>query len=235
MVDPIGSSYSGFNPAGQGKSVLGKDDFMKLLVKQMQNQDPLSPMEGSEFAAQLAQFSSLEQLTNLNDLMGASLEANYYLTQSINNTMTATLIGKEVKLEGSSLEYKGQEEVNFGYNLPADAKSVTVNIYNDKGALVRTIKNASTDAGTTKLSWDFTDNEGSKLPTGKYRFEVEAKNNNDENMAVSSFIWGQIDGVKFSDSGSTLLVGGVEYYLSDILEILNPADPGNSGGDINHG
>jgi flagellar basal-body rod modification protein FlgD len=219
-----------------GNSSLGKNEFLELLIAQLRNQDPLSPMEGTEFASQLAEFSSLEQLSNLNNSMTESIDANYYLTQSINNTMTATLIGKDVKLSTTNFEYKGQEEISLGYNLPVAARSVNIKIYNEEGALIKTIENAPTTAGNAKVSWDFTDNDGNTVPNTKYRFEVEAKNNKDEKMAIESFIWGKIDGVKFTGSGSKIIVNGVEYYLSDISEILNPpatttGEPGPGGDD----
>ncbi|MDP3830447.1 MAG: flagellar hook capping FlgD N-terminal domain-containing protein, partial [Ignavibacteriaceae bacterium] len=110
MFEPINPTLTNTNVnTPKGKASLGKDDFMKLMLTQLKHQDPLNPMEGSEFAAQLAQFSSLEQLSNLNELTAQSIDANYYLTQSINNTMTATLIGKDVKLSGNVLNVKGDE------------------------------------------------------------------------------------------------------------------------------
>ncbi|MBL1212530.1 MAG: flagellar hook capping protein [Ignavibacteriae bacterium] len=235
MVNTIGSIGGGSTQA-QGNSSLGKNEFLELLIAQLKNQDPLNPMEGTEFASQLAEFSSLEQLSNLNDSMTESIDANYYLTQSINNTMTATLIGKDVKLSNPHFEYKGQSEISLGYNLPVAARSVDIKIYNEEGALVKTIKNAPTTSGNTKVSWDFTDNDGNTVPNTNYRFEVEAKNNKDEKMAIETFIWGKIDGVKFTNSGSKILVNGVEYRLSDITEILNPTvstntDPGPGGDD----
>ena len=101
MVNGVQNNIYGTNTT-QGKSELGKDDFLKLMIEQMKNQDPLSPMEGTEFTAQLAQFSSLEQLSNMSDSLEQSINANYQLTQAVNNTMTAALIGKEVKLEGTT-------------------------------------------------------------------------------------------------------------------------------------
>jgi len=237
MVNTIGSiGGGGITPAGNDS--LGKNQFLELLIAQLKNQDPLSPMEGTEFASQLAQFSSLEQLSNINNSVKESIDANFYLTQSINNTMTATLIGKDVKLSTTNFEYSGQEEISLGYNLPVSARSVDINIYNDDGVLVKTLKDLPTTSGNTKVSWDFTDNDGNTVPNTEYRFEVEAKNNKDEKMAIESFIWGKIDGVKFSSSGSKIIVNGVEYFLSDITEILNPpaatnGDPGSGGDDTN--
>ncbi|MDP2366010.1 MAG: flagellar hook capping FlgD N-terminal domain-containing protein [Ignavibacteria bacterium] len=216
----VGGSYANGSLTGGG-SVMGKEDFLKLMLAQLRNQDPLSPMEGTEFAAQLAQFTSLEQLMNLNDSMDVSINANYYLTQSINNTLAATLIGKEVKLNGSTFQNNGQENATLGYNLSTAANTITVKIYNEAGLLVKTIENAPKNSGDNKLNWDFTDNEGNSVPQGKYRFEVEAKDVDNNPISHSMYVLGKIDGVKFTGYGTMLVVNGAEYLLSDIMEIYN--------------
>lgn len=203
-------------------SVMGKDDFLKLMLAQMRNQDPLNPMESAEFASQLAQFSSVEQLMNLNESMKISLDANYLLSQSINNTLAATLIGKEAKLNTNEFKYNGQDNQTIGYNLSSNAKSVTIKIYNENGVLVRTIEDAPRNAGENKLSWDFTDNNGEKVPVGKYKFEVSANDYNNDTIKTISFLIGRISGVKFTEFGTKLIVNNVEYNLSDISEIFNP-------------
>ena len=218
-LSEINSGY-GSNSITNG-AVMGKEDFLKLMLAQLQNQDPLSPMEGTEFAAQLAQFTSLEQLMNLNDSMDVSINANYLLSQSINNTLAATLIGKEVKLNGNSFQNNGQENTTLGYNLSTAASSVTVKIYNESGALIKTIENAPKNSGDNKLIWDFTDNDGNSVPEGKYRFEVEPKDAESNLLSYSTYVLGKIDGVKFTENGTMLVVNGSEYNLSDIMEIYD--------------
>lgn len=215
------------NNVSANKGTLGKDDFLKLMIQQLKNQDPLNPLDGTDYASQLAQFSSLEQLTNLNSSITHSMDLNYMLTQSINNTMVATLIGKEVKLDGNNISAVGQEKIEIGYNLPVQARSVTVKILDSYGNIVKMI-DGSVEAGTCKVSWDLYDNNGTKVTNGEYKFEVEAYNMAGEQMTISSYKVGLIDGVRFSDKGSMLLVGGAEYSISDILEILNSL---NNGGD----
>ena len=210
------------------KKTLGKDAFMKLMIQQMKNQDPMNPMDGTAFAAQLAQFSSLEQLQNLNNSMTQSINANYLLTQSINNTLSSTLIGKEVKLNGNDIVNNGQSSINLAYNLPSDAKSVSVNIYDQNGTLVKQINNLPTKNGEAKLSWDFTDNNGSKVANGNYTFKVEAKDYSGEELTVDSYKYGLISGVKFTNSGTKLMVDNAEYNLSDILEVVNPDAQGGN-------
>lgn len=228
---------NGINPLTQNPAVnpadntkMGKDDFMKLLVTQLKYQDPLNPMDGTKFASQLAQFSSLEQLSNLNEAVQTSIDGNYYLTQSINNTLTATLVGKNVKLAGPTLINKGQSQVQLGYTIPSATSSVTVNIKDENGNIVKTFDSPPSATGDNKLLWDFTDNNGNKLPEGTYTFEVAAKTASGEDMNVTLFKWGKIDGVRFSDKGTTLVVDGNEYLLSDILEIL---DSGNNNSGSN--
>ncbi len=226
MVDPITNSSPNTTATVQGKSSLGKDDFMKLMISQLKNQDPLNPMDGTQFSAQLAQFSSLEQLSNLNSYMKQSIDANAVLTQSINNTLITGLIGKDVKINGGNLQIREQENIVLGYNLPSQAKSAQIKIYNESGSLVRTIEGIPTSIGNSKLSWDLTDNNGNKLPNGNYKFEVEALDNNGEKLSLNLFKIGTLDGVRFTDQGTVLIVGGAEYSISDIAEVLNP----NKGG-----
>jgi flagellar basal-body rod modification protein FlgD len=220
-VSDILSSYSSYGTNTTDKTSMGKEDFLKLMLAQLQNQDPMNPMEGTEFASQLAEFTSLEQLINLNDAMDTSINADYFLSQSINNTLAATLIGKEVKLDGNSFKNDGDENVTLGYNLSNKANSVTVKIYNEAGVLVKTIENAPKNSGDNKLIWDFTDNEGNSVPEGNYTFKVEAADAESNPISNSTFVLGKIDGVKYTSEGTMLVVNGAEYYISDILEIYN--------------
>jgi len=216
------STTSAQKTTASTQGTLGKDDFLNLMIAQLKYQDPMSPMDGTQFASQLAQFSSLEQLTNLNTNVENGVNANYVLTQSINNTMSATLIGKDVKLSGSSVQYASQTSVQLGYNLPSNALSATLNVYDSNGNIVKTTNNVPTTSGDHKLSWDFTDNNGNKVPAGAYTFDVTAKDVNQADMTATYYKYGTIDGIQFSTSGTQLMVDGVAYSLSDISEIVNP-------------
>lgn len=226
MVNGVSASTGNEPVYSTENSTLDKDAFMKLMIEQLKYQDPLNPMDNTEFSAQLAQFSSLEQLSNLNESVKESIDANYYLTQSINNTLTATLIGKDVKVESNGFYNDGNNSVEFGYNLPENAKSVTINIYDAAGNLVKEIKNADSDMGDHKLSWDFSDNNGEKLPEGIYGFEIVAKDMEGEDMDAGQFLYGSISGVKFTDEGTQIMIDDVAYQLADILEIIDPINEG---------
>jgi len=205
---------------------LGKEDFLLLMIEQLKSQDPLNPMDSNQFSEQLAQFSSLEQLTNINESLNNSIDANFQLTQSINNTLASTLINKQIKLDSNSADYSGQDNVTFGYDLPSNAGSVVINVYDENGNVIKTINNSSIKAGEHKLSWDFTDNNGSTVPFGSYTFEVVATDLNDENITTNFFMYGQIDAIRYTEAGTKLIVDGFEYDLSDVTEIVDESDGG---------
>ena len=97
-------------PVPGSNATMGETDFLQLMIEELKNQDPMNPMDGTQYASQLAQFSSLEQLTNLNNTMTQSVAANASLTQSVNNMMVSNLIGKETKLSGSDIQVNGQSQ-----------------------------------------------------------------------------------------------------------------------------
>jgi flagellar basal-body rod modification protein FlgD len=212
--------------AAKGKSSLGKDDFLSLMITQLKNQDPLNPTDSSQYASQLAQFSSLEQLTNINDNLTTSINANAALSQSINNTMAANLIGKEVKISGDTITNNGQDSINLGYTLPAQAKSVEINIIDSSGKTVKTINSSYDKAGDHKIKWEFTDDNGDAVPQGEYTFKITATSTSNSDLTVSQFKYGTIDAVKFGESGTTVAVDGVDYNISDIAQITNDGDGG---------
>lgn len=224
MSNTIGNvaSSTANTAAATGKSKLGKDDFMKLMIAQLKYQDPMNPQSGAEYASQLAQFSSLEQLTNMNSSLETSINANLQLSQSVNNTMTAALIGKEVKLGVSSIKYNKEESVKIGFNLASEASTVSVKVYDKDGVLVRTFEPTDKSTGDHTIEWDFKDENGNKVNVGDYTFKVEAKNLQGADLTVGSWMQGIINGIRFGENGTRLVIGNSEYGLSDVSEIFNP-------------
>ncbi len=215
------SSTSSTSYTSAASSELDKDAFLSLLVAQMQNQDPLEPMDNTEYISQLAQFSSLEQMNNMNDLISQSIDANYLLAQSINNTMAANYIGKEVKLSGDEIKVDGQESYDLGYNLPSTAKTVTIKIYDGDGNLVRTIEDAPTGEGDNKVQWDMKNSNGNTVTDGNYTYEVTAKSTSGDEISATQFLVGTVSSVKYTEDGTKFVMNGVEYDLSAVIEIYD--------------
>ncbi|MGE5314758.1 MAG: flagellar hook assembly protein FlgD [Acidobacteriota bacterium] len=216
---PVGSASAAASASAASKNILGKDDFLKLLIQQLKYQDPLNPMDGAEYAAQLAQFSSVEQLANINDSLKTSIDANYLLSQSVNNTLSASLIGKDVKLTANSFAYDGSTDVSLGYTLPGAVAGVTVSVYDEKGAKVREISGSDLSAGDHEIEWDGKDDAGASLPEGKYTFRIAATDSNGSAVTTNQFLWGTIDAVRFTPQGTVVVINNTEISLSNILEV----------------
>lgn len=214
-VDPLNSA-SIQSPYYQGPSTLGKEDFLKLLIIQLQYQDPLSPMENTDFMAQLAQFSSLEQLQNVN----SNLQANFLLTQSLNNSLATNLIGKRVIALGNEVYLSGDEGEEITFDLSEDA-GVTVEIYDTEGNLVRTLKGGALSSGRNQIHWEGNDIDGNSLPAGNYSLEVKATNSDNNPVDVTTYSTGLVTGIKFEGGNAVLMLGDQEVNLSEIIEILS--------------
>ena len=228
MIEGVGSAKNNdVQYATKSNSELDKDAFLKLMIAQLQNQDPLEPLDGTDYSAQLAQFSSLEQMQNINDTLNMSLDANYLLTQSITNTMTASLIGKEAKIAGDSVKYEGQDETIIGYDLLAPAHSLKIEIVDSSGVTVKTFEDLDKSEGQHKLAWDFTDDNGNKVNVGDYKVEITAKTRSLKPMEVAQYFVGIIEGVRYSSSGTSIVVNDLEYQVADVFEIIQAGTDNN--------
>ncbi len=199
---------------------MGKSQFLQLLVTQLRNQDPLSPMQSQEFAAQLAQFSSLERLMNIDDSLKQGVNADMLLAQTIHNTMATNFIGKEVLAYGDNIPLlTGETKVPVGFELDADAQKVTVEIYDQNDKLVRTIKMSSLSKGRHSIDWDGNDDSGNALQGGNYHFKVIAKDGKDNVIKASTLSRGIVSAVRYEQGQPVLVVNGKEVYFGDVVQI----------------
>ena len=205
------------------KDVLGKDQFMTLLVAQLQNQDPLNPMDSTGFTAQLAQFSSLEQLQNINSNLGdlSTIQA------SLSNTQAVSFIGKTVISSGSEFEVTNGAPDGIHFNLKDDAAAVKVGIYDAAGNFVATIDKTQMTAGEQTVAWDGVNQSGSKVPDGKYRFEVIAIDAAKQAVGVDTYINGKVTGVNYKDGSVYLMANQIEIPLSSVISVAEPVDVDN--------
>lgn len=203
------------------KKELGKDEFLKLLTQQMKSQNPLKPQEGQEFASQLAQFSSLEQLTNISKLLQNQLDGNKVLAASVTNASAPALIGKNVEAQTDYLAFDGANPVTLAYELPQSASEGVLQIKTEAGAVVRTITldGANLKNGRHSLIFDGKNNRGQLLAKDNYRIEVVASAGSSP-VEAQTFVRGTVSGLRFKSEGTMLVVNGGEMPLADIVEII---------------
>ncbi|MFH1278420.1 MAG: flagellar hook capping FlgD N-terminal domain-containing protein [Candidatus Eisenbacteria bacterium] len=204
---------------GLGSGTLGKQEFLELLLTQLQMQDPFEPLDNEAMIAQLAQFSSLEQLANMNTSLDNNLEMDLVLGQLLNNTMATTLIGREVTVAMDSFHLGGGGSADLGYRLAGGALEVTASVYDAADNLVAEIEGLPGEEGDHTFSWDGTDLDGDPLPAGVYRFSVSANAGDETPVHVLETIVGVVDGVRYRDGNARLVLGEDEVFMSDVLQV----------------
>lgn len=194
--------------------LMGQDTFLKLLTTQMQNQDPLSPLSNEEFVAQLAQFSSLEQLIGV----GTRLDNIYMGIASVNNASVSNLLGTEVEAIGNGVNYDGENDAEIHWESAGAAATTTVNVYDEEGNLVHTETLDDLDGGDQSVTWDGSGRtRGQKVDEGIYTFEVIATDAEGNSVATEGRIVGIIDEMDYATGMPRPSVGGVAVNVADIL------------------
>lgn len=201
------------------KTTLGKDDFLKLLMTQISSQDPLNPMDNEAFVAQLAQFSSLEQLQTANGSLNNLLTAQV----ANNQTTAASLVGKVASYKTDSVGLTSGVPTTINTTLAANAAAVTVTVSDANGKVVRTLRTGSHEKGDAQIAWDGRDDGGNTLPTGTYSVKVAANDLTGASVAVENRGRGLIEGVSFENGVPQLISGGLRISLSDVTEIHQPS------------
>jgi len=196
-------------------SSLGKDDFLKLLIAQLSAQDPLDPMGAQDFSAQLAQFSGLEQMTNVN----ANLEILQKLQTAAQNTSSLNLIGKTVESHGNAFNHSANSSETLSYSLASDAVSVRIDMFDSTGSQVDMIRIDNQGQGKNTASWDGFDKYGNPLPAGTYSYTVKADNQAGVPIAVDTFSSGLVSDVVFGKDETYAIVNGKELPISAIKRV----------------
>lgn len=194
---------------------MNKDDFLKLFVTQLQNQDPLNPQDSSQFIGQLAQLTQVEQAYNTN----TNLQS--LLNQGSNSTTVGaiSLIGKQVQAAGTQVSLQSGSPATINFNLAQDASQVSVSVKDSTGATVKTLAAGATGAGNGSVSWDGTDANGAQLPSGTYTFAVNAADSTGAAVTTTPLVMGIVSAIDMSSAIPVLTVGNQKVNLTDITTV----------------
>ena len=198
-----------------GSAALGKDQFLQILVAQLQNQDPTQPQDSSAFVAELAQFSSLEAQQNtvsdLNSLMIGQASAN--------STASTAFIGKEISFTGGTVNWDGTTPVSASVNVPNGASQLTVSIADSAGNVIRTLQLGNESAGDVQVTWDGRDNAGNLVAPASYSLSPAAFDANGNAVAANLSTSGVVTGVEFQGGAPYLQVGSTLVQMSSVTSI----------------
>ena len=198
-----------------GNSALGEGDFLKLLMAQLQNQDPTAPQDDTQMIAQLAQFSALEAAQGTNSRLDTLLLAQTNQTQ----TEYVNFIGKDVAYRTDTLDHtQGLADVSQ-VTLGGAAAKVTVTIQDSSGNVVRTMNLGSEAAGAVQVVWDGNNDAGTPQPTGSYTMKVAATDASGAPVTTDMTAKGPVTGVVYSNGVPTLSVNGTPIKMSEITSI----------------
>jgi flagellar basal-body rod modification protein FlgD len=208
------ASEKGIYVDGKQHNKLGKDEFLKLLSHQLANQDPMNPMDQKDFSGQLAQFSQLEQLANMNSSM-KELTGNAPTEQKF---QAASFIGKRVQTFGSTMNFEPGKISEAGFKLPSDASKVMIRVMDDSNQVVRQVEFDNLKQGAQTFNWDGAMNDGNMAGKGQYTIIALAWDQNQMPMRPEMHSSGIVSGVSFDNNEVILnLEGSQKVYLRDVI------------------
>ena len=215
-ITPIDSSTQGAETQTRAPvEILGKNDFLNLLVTQLQHQDPLNPADSTEFTAQLAQFSSLEQLNNIND----NLKNMELFQTAMTNSQAVSYIGKEITAKGNSVQLESGRPAECQFELEANAALATISVYDVNGGFVKSFETGPLNSGRQSAAWDGTDRNDNPVSAGLYRFEVQAVDADNQGVSVTPLMSSVVTGVSFKDQTASLITDLQTIAIDDVIAV----------------
>ncbi|MEJ5287162.1 MAG: Flagellar basal-body rod modification protein FlgD [Candidatus Kapaibacterium sp.] len=203
------------------ESNIGKDEFLKLLVMQLKSQNPMKPIDNMEFATQLAQFSQLEQLTNIRSVLENQNSMFESLTQALQGTAMSAMLGEYASVYSNRIQFTGENEPQIGFSLSSNVQSGEAVIKDLNGREIRRIQLSGDflTGGEHTLSWDGKDSNGNKVPPGEYSVQIVISNYNGSTFNATTYYTGKIEAIRFKPEGTMLVVDGMEVPLKNLIEV----------------
>ncbi len=195
---------------------MGRDEFLRMLIAQLENQDPLNPQDSTEFTAQLATFSSLEQLFSIRDSINRLVAAQ----ESTDTLRGLELVGHGVLAQHDRFEVGEANSAlpNLVFELPESTTRTALEVFDANGRLVRQMELGAFSPGRQELVWDGNGQNGSRLAPGVYRFQVAAQNGG-RAVSATEFISARVTGSTLEGENPTLRLGQITVPFSSVIEI----------------
>lgn len=190
------------------------DDFLVLLTTQLQNQDPLSPMDSTEFTNQLVNFAGVEQQINSNQKLDSlvSLSLGSSFASSLN------YVGKDISYLGSELNYDGTNSVKVNYAIDGTSSNTKINILNSDGDIVLS-KDVSGSEAVQNFVWDGKDSNGNQMAAGTYKVRVDALDSQNKSLKTTTVVSGRVSGIETQNGTTFLLVGERAVSIGNIINV----------------
>ncbi len=201
-----------------GNGELGEDAFLQLLTVQLQNQDPSNPVSNEDFIAQLAQFSSLEQLVAIQ----GSLDMVYLGVASVNNATMSSLLGTNVVARGDQIHLPEDGDLTLHFDATAPATSGTATITDEDGSVIATVDLGSVAEGEGTVVWDGKDADGERVPAGDYTVSFTGLAGDGSTVSIDALMVGLVDSVDYSTGVPRPSVGGVDVGVDAIVRVETP-------------
>ena len=196
------------------------DSFLQLLTTQLQNQDPLSPLDTNEFTNQIVAFSGVEQQINTNQKL------NDLVSLGIGNSFSSSLnyVGLDVSYLSSEMYYDGNKPVEISYAVDGNATDTTINIYSEGGDLVYSQK-IDASQGAKDFTWNGDKKGGGKVPPGTYSIRIDAVDAAQKPVKTSTVVTGHVKGIETQNGTTFLLVGERAVSVANIIKAKEPENP----------
>jgi flagellar basal-body rod modification protein FlgD len=198
---------------------LGKDDFLRLLTVQLRYQDPLNPLQYTDFIAQMAQFSSLEQLQNMNTSLDKNVGSDQQLNAAFNNNIVTALVGKLVEIPTVEIEYDGLESSSVSYRLGEGTRNAKLQILDGRSQLVREFE-LDVTSSRGAIEWDGKSRLDTEVPAGAYRVLVLAEDVSGDAVKADVLNAVRVDAVRYDSQGARIWAGYRELRLEDLSGVL---------------
>lgn len=190
------------------------DEFLLLLTTQLQNQDPLSPMDSTEFTNQLVAFSGVEQQINAN----SKLDSLVALSLGTSFSSSLSYVGKNVSYLSSEANFDGENPVEISYAIDGDAANTTINIIDKNGDVVLS-QPVSSASDVKNFSWDGKDEHGITQPTGTYEIRVDSLDAQNKPLTTTTVVTGHVSGVETQNGTTFLLIGERAVSIGNVINV----------------